>query len=47
MNKLLQKIFYITMVILTGTILSAWGWGNEDPQLDNSSTTQKLESLRG
>ncbi len=45
MNKLLQKIFYITMVILTGTILSAWGWGNEDPQLDNSSTTQKLESL--
>src|SRR5512147_670697 len=45
MNKVLQKIVYMTIVILTGTILSAWGWGEEDPQLDNSSTTEKLESL--
>jgi curli biogenesis system outer membrane secretion channel CsgG len=45
MDKALQKIVYMTLVILTGTILSAWGWGDEDPQLDNSATTEKLESL--
>jgi curli biogenesis system outer membrane secretion channel CsgG len=45
MNKVLQKFVYMTIVILTGTVLNVWGWGDEEPQLDNSATTEKLESL--
>jgi curli biogenesis system outer membrane secretion channel CsgG len=45
MNKVLVKIASVTLAVLLGTVLTAWGWGNEDPQLDNSATTEKLESL--
>jgi curli biogenesis system outer membrane secretion channel CsgG len=45
MKKASGKIVYMTIVILLGTILSAWGWGNEEPKLDDSATTEKLESL--
>jgi curli biogenesis system outer membrane secretion channel CsgG len=45
MKKASEKIVYMTLVILLGTVLSAWGWGNEDAKLDNSATTEKLESL--
>lgn len=45
MNKVSMKIIKMTLIILVGTILSAWGWGEEEAKLDNSATTEKLESL--
>ncbi len=45
MSKALTKIINMTLIIFAGSVLSVWGWGEEEPQMDNSATTQKLESL--